>query len=233
MNIAISDASRDQDEIATERDSRRYVLGQMIEEEEKRFEAKMLDHPEIASYVSLTRQMIAGLRHLDERGEPSLPSGPETRAKSWASLAAAAVALLALGAGLFFYFRESTNSHDLVAGSAARLGLIDSGTVMSYTLAHTRGRPDVPSIKVTNLAGPLEIRVLPDDPAPSGNYQVALRRQEGDRIVLIGAATKLAADANGLVPIFMNPAGLVAGEYTLALQGQATNEQRYRLRIER
>jgi hypothetical protein len=56
----LDSVSPDQDDIMAERDAQRYVLGRMTEEEEQQFEISMLEHPEIAVHVKLTRQLRVG-----------------------------------------------------------------------------------------------------------------------------------------------------------------------------
>jgi hypothetical protein len=224
----------DQDDIRAERDARRYVLGRMTEEEEQRFEISMLEHPEIAVHVKVTRQLRVGLQRLAERGDlDRLPAGP-SRAKSWGALASAAVVALAVGAGLLSYLRQSESLHSVIAGSPTRLGFASSGTgtPASYVLAHTRGHPNGPLIRITE-SGPIEIRILPDLPDSSGNYRVTLQRRAGDLLIPVGSAAGLTMDANGFVPMYMSPAELVAGNYTLILKGRATAEEKYQLRMER
>lgn len=223
----------DQDDIMAERDARRYVLGRMTEEEEQRFETLMLEHPEIAVHVKLTRQIRAGLQRLNERGDLDRVSFGRPRAKSWAALASAALVVLAVGAGLLSYLRQSESLHSVIAGSPARLGFANSGTGATawYMLAHTRGRPDVLLVRITG-SGPIEIRIRPDLLDSSGDYRVTLQRQAGGQLILVGSATGLTADANGLVPTYVSPTELVTGEYTLILKGRATAEEKYRLRVE-
>jgi hypothetical protein len=216
-----------------ERDAQRYVFGRMTEEEAQRFEISMLEHPEIAAHARLTWQIRAGLQRLAEQGDLDRQSLARPRVKSWRVLASAAAVLLAVGTGVLLYLRQPESLHSVIAGSPARLGFTDSATrtTVSYVLAHTRGRPESLLIKITG-SGPIEIRILPDQ-LDSGDYRVVLQRHAGDQLIPIGSAVGLTADANGLVPMYVSPTELVAGEYTVILKGQATAEEKYRLRIER
>jgi hypothetical protein len=223
-----------QSDIMAERDAQRYVFGRMTEEEAQRFEISMLEHPEIAAHVKLTRQMRAGLQGLAERGDLDRLSVARQRAKSWRVLASAAAVLFAVGTGVLLYFRQPESLHSVIAGSPAGLGFTNSapGTTVSYVLAHTRGRPESLLIRITG-SGPIEIRILPDLLDSSRDYRVTLQRQAGDQFIPMGSAAGLTVDANGLVPMYVSATDLVAGEYTVILKGQATAEEKYRLRIER
>ena len=223
----------DQDDITAERDAQRYVFGRMTEEEAQRFEISMLEHPEIAAHVRLTRQIRGGLQRLAERGDLDRLSVARPRAKSWRVLASAAAVLLAVGTGVLLYLRQPETLRSVIAGSPARLGFTNTATrtTLSYVLAHTRGRPETLLIRITGL-GPIEIRILPDLLDSSGDYRVTLQRRAGDQIIPMGSAAGLTADANGLVPMYVSPTELVPGEYTVILKGHATAEEKYRFRIE-
>jgi hypothetical protein len=216
-----------------ERDAQRYVFGRMTEGEAQRFEISMLEHPEIGAHTRLTRQIRAGLQRLAEQGNLDRLSLARPRVKSWRVLASAAAVLLAVGTGVLLYVRQPESLHSVIAGSPTRLGFTSSATrtTVSYVLAHTRGRPESLLIKITG-SGPIEIRILPDQ-LDSADYRVALQRQAGDRLIPIGSAVGLTADANGLVPMYVSATDLVAGEYIVILKGQGTAEEKYRLRIER
>lgn len=216
------------------RDAQRYVFGRMTEEEAQQFEISMLEQPEIAIHVKVTQQIRAGLQRLDERGDLDRLSRTRPWTKSRRVLASAAVAVLAIGTGLLLYLRQPESMHSVIAGSPARLGYANSrtGTTASYVLAHTRGRPDVLLIRIT-APEPIEIRIVPDLLDSSGKYRVTLQRQAGDQLIPIGSASGLTVDANGSVPVYVTPAELVSGQYTLILEGQTTAEEKYRFRIER
>lgn len=225
-------ATPGQADIAAERDAWRYVLGRMTEEEEQQFEISMLEQPEIAAHVKVTQQIRAGLLRLDERGDLDRLSmaRPWTKARK---VLAAAAAVFAIGIGLLIYLRQPAMMHSVIASSPARLGYANNTTAAtSYILAHTRGRPDVLLIRITGSA-PIEIQIVPDLLDSSGTYRVTLERQTGDQLIPIGSASGLTTDANGSVPVYVTPAALVAGQYTLILKGQTTAEEKYRLRIER
>ena len=223
-----------QADITVERDARRYVLGRMTEEEEQQFEISMLEHPEIADQVRLTQQIRAGLQRLDERGDLDRLSvaGPQTKFRR--VLASAAAVVFAIGIGLLLYLRQPEATHRVIAGSPASLGFANSrsGTIASYMLAHTRGRPDVLLIRIP-ASGPIEIQIVPDVVDSSAKYRVTLQRQMGDRYITIGSVSGLTLDATGSVPMYVTPTELVAGQYTLILKGRTTAEEKYRLRIER
>lgn len=232
--IALDRVTPNHDDIMAERDAQRYVLGRMTGEEEQRFEISMLEYPEIAVHVKLTRQIRTGLQRLAERGDLDRLPVRRPRVRSWGALAFAAVVVLAIGGGLLSYLRHSETLHSVIASSPERLGVANSltGTTVSYMLAHTRGRPDIPLLRITG-SGPIEIRILPDLPDPSGDYRIALQRQARDQLIPVGSASGLTVDANGSVAVYLSSAGLVAGEYTLILKGRATAEEKYRLRVER
>jgi hypothetical protein len=223
-----------QADITAERDAWRYVLGRMTEEEEQQFEISMLEHSEIAVHVRLAQQIRAGLQRLDERGDLSRLSAAGPRMEFRRVLASAAAMVFAIGIGLLLYLWQPETTRHVIAGSPTQLGFANSrpGTIASYMLAHTRGRPDVLLIRITG-SGPIEIRIVPDLLDSSGKYRVTLQRQAGDHLVPIGSASGLTVDANGLIPMYVTPTGLVAGQYTLILKGQTTAEEKYRLRIER
>lgn len=216
------------------RDAQRYVFGRMTEEEAQRFEISMLEQPEIAIHVQLTRQIRAGLQRLAERGDLGRLSVARPRVKSWRVLASAAVAVLAIGTGLLLYLRQPESMHSVIGGSPTKLGYANgrTETTASYILAHTRGRPDVLRIRITG-PGLIEIQVVPDLLDSSGKYRVTLQRKAGDQLITIGSASGLILDANGSIPMYITPTELVGGQYTLILKGQTTAEEKFSLLFER
>jgi hypothetical protein len=230
----VDTATPGQADIAAERDAWRYVLGRMTEEEEQQFEVSMLEQPEIAAHVRVTQQIRAGLLRLDERGDLDRLSMARPWTKSWRALASAAAVVFAVGIGLVLYIRQPDSIQSVIAGSPARLGYANSrtGTTASYVLAHTRGRSDVLLIRITG-SEPIEIGIVPDLLDSSGKYRVTLQRQASDQFIPIGSASGLTIDANGSIPVYVNPTGLPAGRYSLLLKGQTTAEEKYRLQIER
>jgi hypothetical protein len=167
--------------------------------------------------------MRAGFKRLQQRGELDgiLKSPTANSSARWIAGALAAAGLAALIIGTIFVQHRNTGATAaLLARSLDQLAHSSPAPLVSasYILAHARGVPTVQQISVSRTATPIEIQILPDASAADGRYTVTLQPPEA-------LVKDLQADSSGVVRIFINPAGLVSGEYTFVLTNSGGSQQ--------
>jgi hypothetical protein len=199
----------------------RYAAGRMGEAEEREFEIRMLEDPELAAEVETVHRMRGGFRQLAARGEleekGKAVDRPHFRTPLFA-LAAGLVALL-IGATLVLHSRHSRELPSVVASSLTELGHPRAGTphIATYILAHTRGSAAPTSIEVSDPYEIIALRILPSLPSDSGVYRVTLERLGGVSATTISQDIDAQTGTDGFVRLYLDPSYLTAGEYRLSL----------------
>lgn len=195
----------------------RYLAGQLSDAEADAFEQSLEGNPELARDIERVARMKTGFAVLERRGELAellkKHEAPRTYRKAW--LAAAAVAVFALG---FLAFRDTQiQAPTLLAGSLAALSRHSDSPVplrASVAMARARGMgPDaeLESTGTKPAAAELEIAT---GAAPGTRYTAELLASGG---ATVGTAGKLAADADGVVNLFLSLHALPPGAYLLRL----------------
>ena len=202
----------------------RYVAGTLTAEEVSRFEAAMIDRPELAADVGVRQRIRAGLSLLEQRGQlaPLLAAAPAAPRRLW-RFAALIVAVVGSWIGLQ---RFADGPGALLTAAQAR-GATVSGT---YTLALTRTRSD-PTPIVTPGGGPRPCAV-------AGESRHRIRC--GAAASFAGSRERVSEDIHttvdgGFVNVYLDPSKLAPGVLELQLTAADGSQRRFPfdLRIER
>jgi hypothetical protein len=196
----------------------RYVSGRMDEDEEREFEERMLERPDVAADVDVRHRLKLGLLWLEQRGElDGLLQRPARR--TYLRYAVAACMLLALGAAIAYWQMLGT-AHMAVAGTLAELRG-PQAVAASYILASTRSRAGDTVISAAPGAGAVRLRIVLE----SGIEQVfvaSLAHIEGGSEKSVAERVSLESAGNGLVEVFLDPAELESGRYVLRLAPESS-----------
>lgn len=197
----------------------RYVAGRMDEEEERQFEERLLEQPELAADVDVRHRIKLGLQLLDDNGElGKLVAQPARR--SHLRYAMAACALLALGAAIA-YWQVASGSRVAIAGSLTALrGGASQPISASYILASTRSRSEDFVVAATPGAGAVRLRIVLES-GLSQAFVASLASLSGGGEKVIAERVPLESTGNGLVEVFLDPAGLQPGRYVLRLEPES------------
>jgi hypothetical protein len=174
----------------------------------------------------------AGLMRLRDTGE--LPGLLESRPRYLHRpyLAAAAVAVLALGT--FFVLTRApdtnTNTNPLLAAGIEALRAPGEGVPViasRYAIVRTRGIPVDAEIAQSQAGQAVELRVLPEFPAEPARYRVWLHRVSADHsrepVAELGG---LVPGVDGFVKIYLDGSRLDTGRYELTIEGEPYTDAR-------
>jgi hypothetical protein len=201
--------------VSAETPAERYVADRMSSEEVAEFEARMMAEPAIAADVDARLRIKAGLERLQERGELApLLQGPERSPRlARYGLAAAAAAVLLFAGIAVWRGGSSSPGVTLLAQPTAQ-------ATDSFILALTRGGTAPQEIRLRAGAGPVRLRVVPDDDA-TGPFLVELE----------DSAQTIALSPEGFVDVHLvaETPGTVEG--TLKLTPASGRQQTFALRL--
>ena len=198
----------------------RYLAGHLSDAEADAFEQSLEGNPALARDIERIARMKTGFAVLERRGELAdllkAHEAPRTHRKAW--LAAAAVAVFALG---FLAFRDTqVRAPMLLAGSLSALSRHSDSPVplrASVALARARGMgadAELESSGSKPAAAELEIAT---GAAPGTAYSAELIAVRAGGGSPVGTAGKLAANADGVVSLFLALHALPPGAYLLRL----------------
>jgi hypothetical protein len=207
--------------VTEHREAEKYVAGTLSGEELARFEEAMIERPELAADVSVRRRIKAGLAQLEQNHELDALLAPKQRRPHYMRYAAAATVLLVVAAGLFTVWNR-----EAVAPLQALLDTSEMGArevAASFILAKTRSA-DAPTLDVQRNAGPVQLRILVDDPtaAPFAVRLVAAWKPAG---AALSAESSISQITDGFVEIYLDPRQLESGGYTLSLMSKSGVDQ--------
>lgn len=199
----------------------RYLAGRLSDSEAERFEAYWADHPEITRDLEATARLGAGLADLRRRGELATV----VRGAWWSrplTLLSIAAGVAALAAGVFAWvLAERAPQIPLGGGlgalpryAAAQLPLGESVSLLRLRAA---ARADATLVLPADPRA-IAIRVLPEQPSPSGTYRVEIAVDGADTSRPAGAATGLPAAEDGFVTAYVDSRALRPGRYRVAVQ---------------
>ena len=206
----------------------RYLADRVTDEERIAFEAYYLEHPEVVQEMEAAARFKAGLMRLRDTGvlPGLLQSTPRYRHRPY--LAAAAVALLALGT--FFVLTRAPNTNPLLAAGIEALRARGEGAPViasRYAIVRTRGIPVDAEIAQSQAGQAIELRVLPEFTAEPARYRVWLRRVGADH------SRETVAELGGLVPgldgfvkMYLDGSRLETGRYELTIEGEPYTDAR-------
>ncbi len=209
----------------------RYLADQLPGSEREAFEAYYLEHPEMLQEMEAAARFKVGLMQLRDADELDASMKPRPWYLQQQYLAAAAVAVVAIGVGLFV-MRSPSMQPMLVASSGALINRLGDPLPIASTHAilRTRGISYDAEIDLPRSAQTIELRVLPEYEAQPPRYRITLSSIADDdslqQLVKVGG---LAPDEDGFVPVFLNAAKLEHGRYQVMLSGDegtsAANEE--------
>jgi hypothetical protein len=196
--------------------ARRYFAGQLSEAEANALEHRVLENPELAREVDLTRRFRAGLGELQRSGrlEPLLHWLPASRLR--VQFAAAAAVMIVIVASLVYFTRPSPATAILATSiESLRPGVLVSGT---YLVALRRSGDDSITIPLPRPREALRLNILPAMPAATDRYRVELREAGAGAGSEPLATVAGSAGDQGLVSVLIDTSHLQAGRYVLTLK---------------
>ncbi|MCU0760524.1 MAG: hypothetical protein MUF07_15195 [Steroidobacteraceae bacterium] len=208
----------------------RYLAGRLSETEVRRFEAYWVENPDLIRDIEAAARLKSGLALLHERGELA----GLMRASWWSGrmrlLVLAACAVLVV-AGLATWRSAQSPQGVLLAAAANALPGLDGaalprGAVVTVMRLRSTGPADA-RLELPPAPRALELRVLPEvvpdgaaAPAatPPREYELSLVEVDAAGAELGSAATsRVPADADGFVSVFVDSRTLRAARYRLRL----------------
>jgi len=201
----------------------RYLADQLTDEDRTAFEDYYLEHPDVVRELEAAARFKSGLMRLQERGELTqlLNPTPWYRRPRYAA-AAAFVLIGSFTAGMLLHDRR--DQHAVMSARAETLYENGSALRVQVTDPILRKRSAFAdgTIWLPESAVALELRVLPNAPAPGARYDVSLSNMAADGTTAsIGRISSVTADASGYVVFYLNSSALQVGEYELKLNGPA------------
>ncbi|MEJ1963867.1 MAG: hypothetical protein WDO56_20850 [Gammaproteobacteria bacterium] len=207
------------DRAEVESSARRYVAGELTEDEEIAFEDRMVGDVALANEVELTARLRGGLEHLQRNVELARLTAPQSTWRNYLPLATAAGVLLLVG-GVAFQYRQSGEPAPVMAVSLDMLKpLTASGRAVSgtYLIAQRRSGGDDLVIDLPRAAGLLRLDVLQPNASPTQQYEIELREvREGTAGESLGQV-EATEGADGTILVFVDASRLQAGHYVLNL----------------
>jgi hypothetical protein len=205
----------------------RYLAGRLSDAECADFESQMVRDPQLVRELEAIARFKVGLEVLQERGElDAVVRGPPTFYR-WLAVAAA-IAVLAIGV-LTFRSLVTPGEHSMLAAVPAALTDRQGNVLPSvgtFTVLRQRVTTADAVIALPQSSGAIELRVLPESPAPADGYRVSLWQQTpGKEERRLGAVTHLMPTTDGFLVVFMDTTALTQGEYLLVVSPTATEDR--------
>jgi hypothetical protein len=197
----------------------RYLSGELNAMDEEAFEEYVARNPEVYREVEVVLRMKEGLAALHDSGKLEYIIRKRRR---WPSTAlAAAAALITLTLGIWVWRDKLPPSVPILANSPLRfVDAIGRSMVVSsrYVLIQSR-EPTVPlELRLTEITGAIEIRILPSTFIPLGRYRAGLKRIE------TGKSSGFHSYVGGLQPaddryvtIYLDGTRIAPGDYEISL----------------
>jgi hypothetical protein len=205
----------------------RYLSGRLSDAECAEFESEMVRDPQLVRELEAIARFKVGLEVLQERGElDAVVRGPHWSYR-WLAVAAA-IAVLAIGA---LTFRSLVTPGERSMLAAVPAALTDrQGNVLpsagTFTVLRKRVTTADAVIDLPQSGRAIELRVLPESPAPADGYRVSLWQQtSGTEQRRLGAVTHVMPATDGFLVIFMDTTPLTQGEYLLVVSPTATEDR--------
>jgi len=158
----------------------RYLAGQLSASESAAFERALSEQPDLCSQIEQILKFKEGLSRLQERGQldPLLQAPALPRWLPYAT--AAALAMVALGALLWWQMRgPAPESLALSPNAFVARGHEPPSILGTYVLARTRGQVPGADVNAPHTRGAIELRILPSAYSPEAHYSVLLTRLGG------------------------------------------------------
>lgn len=197
----------------------RYLSGRLSEAECADFESEMVRDPQLMRELETIARLKVGLQVLEERGELDEVVRGAHWSYRWIAVAAA-VGVLAIA---LLTFRSFVTPGERSMIAAVPAALTDrQGNVLpsagTFTVLRKRVTTADALITLPEAGGAIELKVLPESPAPAEGYRVSLWQQTGSADERrLGAVTHVMPASDGFLAIFMDTTALTPGEYLLVV----------------
>lgn len=196
----------------------RYLADQLTDLERAAFEDYYLEHPEMLREIEATARFKAGLAQLQDSGDLAALLKPVPWYSRWRSLAVAAIAVVVIGAAL--YFRAP--APPLIAANLAELDGPTS-VASSHALLRRRGSDFDAEVTLPKVGEAIALRVLPEFGAPDSRYRIALARIDADdKKDRLAEVEHLPADDDGMITIYLNAPRIAPGDYEVTITNDDT-----------
>ena len=198
----------------------RYLAGQLGDDEADAFEAYLEAHPQLAQEVERIARMKTGFAVLERRGELDalLAGSAAPRSKRPAWMAAAAVAVIALGFVVFRQNGDVAAQGMRLAASLQTLSLPSESPVplrASVSIARARGMgADVELTSSGSAQGAAELEFATGGPAGGPYIAELIPAVTGDTRP-VARVTDAVANADGVVRLYISLHALEPGAYLL------------------
>lgn len=205
----------------------RYLADQLPEAEREAFEAYYLEHPEMLREIEAAARFKSGLAQLRDSGELAalLKSAPWYARWRYLAFAAAAIILIAVA----LYVRTPTPP--LLAANLAALGG-PSTVASSYAVLRRRGSSFDAEVTLPGAGEAIELKVLPEFPAPDSGYRISLARINADETRdELGQIEHLTAGDDGMVRIYLDAPRIAPGDYEVMIAGDHASDRTSRFLI--
>jgi anti-sigma-K factor RskA len=198
--------------------ARDYVAGRLSDTDREALEERLSSDAGLVQELEQALRLREGLEVLREQEVLGEMWRPQRRSfeKVWTSAAAAAIAIVAVSAALYYGKR----SPPIVSPSVAMLRGTSSAplaVVRRYSFAEMRA-----AISSTQLSlpasGALELRALTPVTDASRAFRVTLSRIRSQNTSRIGEAEHVVPDADGFVVIYADASRLEPGDYSLSVE---------------
>jgi hypothetical protein len=190
----------------------RYCAGRMSASEQEAFEVRMLSEPQLAAQVDTTQRLRLGLQQLDRQGEIDALARRAQPGPRRYYFAAAACVLVAVLAAALYRARMPEPPRLAIGTSLAELERPAPRLLGSYLLASARSDDETNRITVPATSGAILLQAFPDTPAASGRYYARIRDASD---AVLTTREDLAANAEGMVLIYLDAQALPAGDYQI------------------
>jgi hypothetical protein len=199
----------------------RYLADQLGDAERIAFEAYYVEHPDVLQDMEAAARLKVGLAQLRDHGALDRLLEPQPWYRDQRFFAAAAVAAIAVGVGL--YVMGSPSLQPALVASSDVLHTW-RGTPLPLASSHmvlrTRSASFDAEIELPGSAQAIELRVLPEYEAQPPRYRMTLEAiADDDSLSAVAEIAGLAPAEDGFVPVFVNTARIRPGRYQLTLTG--------------
>jgi len=201
----------------------RYVAGTLSDEEVARFEAAMVDRPQLAADVNVRRRIKAGLELLEQRGQLAPLLAPASQRPQFLRYAAAA-AVLVVVAGFWGTWRYGATSPAAALLASSEIGA--AKVAANFMLARTRAA-GAPEFNVKRDAGLVRFRILVDN---AGDAPFAVRLTAAEQSGTFTDST-IPQTSDGFAEIYVDPRELNSGDYVMSVSSQSGAEQRFPFKL--
>jgi hypothetical protein len=212
----------DRDFIARNQIVERYLSGRLPLKGATDFERFCRENPEALDELGLPERVNAGLRLLEASGKPE-PWQETNKPPFWQKpqvTIVLAVAVIALGGGLWFSMNDSSAKNQRIAklqSQAIEHPLDPATSTREIRLLPSReGGSNSPAITIGGGSAQLADLKIDESRSPYKIFRVTIDRIDQGRVAVI---SELGKDSNGHLRIALNSSALGPGNYQFTIEG--------------